>query len=495
MMLPYRKLIFCIFLCSLFYSPEAFSQDNGQVYVQGRKFVDINIRSLDRYSKRWEVTQRSLLKKLKRKEQRLVGKLKRNDSAGYARLQSQSLSFDSILNLSRRPDSATIASRTLKNGQKSIDSLKGIINFIQGKDICLAGSSPINSDVTAYTKELNNLQGKLSYQQYISELTQQHVKSLEGIAGSKNGITGISKELFYAKSKVGEWKKLADEPSKAEQLALEYLQGTKGFDASMKGVLKEQGTGMASATSAADLEAAGFQTKRMMNAALQQKFGNNLSALQGNMAKDVGQWQDKVTGLSKEVKTTRQSLQSVKKRETTGFKVNPMRGLPFRQRLEQQFSFTTRRATSMTDGIRSPALLSLSAGLAYRHRPKLKTGVAIAGDIGLGENWSAIRFSFEGVGLRTFAIWELMYGIGVYGGYERTWRLYAFTGKAIDALPATISPSTHLTDNYSDAVLLGLTKQYRINSKWNGAIQVLFDAFWMEKGLRSPLVLRFVNIN
>jgi len=493
-MFNYLKLSLLLILYVFLRPAMLLAQENEAIYVQGRRFIDLNIHSLDKYSKRLERTQQQLLKKLNRKEQRLAGRLQHNDSIAYSRLQAQSLSFDSILQLSRHPDSATFAAKALKGGQKSVDSLKGVLRFIQGKAGRIAGNTTVDAELPGYSKELSELQGKLSYQQYITELTQQHAKSLEGIAGGKHGITGISKELFYAKSKISEWKKMADDPSKAEELALEYLQGTRGFDASMKSALSGgQGKGMAGATSADDLEKMGFQTKRMMNDALKQKFGNNLSAVQGSMGKDVKQWQDKATGLQKDIKETAQSVRNLKSTGKPEFKVNPMRGKPFWLRIEKQYSFNSSRATTLTDGSRRPAILTLSASAAYRHTPKLSTGIGLAGDLGLGENWSTIRFSFQGIGFRTFLSWELIYGVGVYGGYERTYKEYAFRG-ANDAIPLDRN-FIHSTHSYHEAVLLGLTKKYKINSKWNGAIQLMYDVWWQDKGLRSPLMLRFVNIN
>lgn len=488
--------LICCCLC-----PALHAQENEPLYIQGRKYISLRTASLEKYHHRLERTQQRLLQKLQRREKRLAQHLQHTDSNAYARLGSQSLSFDSIRKLSRRPDTGVRSSRfRSRSGQRSVDSLKGICQFLQskaGQANGLAGKAGLqeNINLPGYEQQLNGLQQRLDHNQYINELITQHGKSLESIAGKAGGITGIQKELFYARSKMKAWQQVADEPSKAEELALEYLQGTRGFEQSMHGAMNGgQGQNMANATSAEDLEKMGFQTKKMLNNMLQQKFGDQLSSVQGNMGKQVGEWQDKVSGLDKDIRSTRQSLQSVKKAGLPDFKVNPMRGLPFRQRLEKQYAFNTRRATTLTDGTRSPALLSLSAGLAYKHRPKLKSGIALAGDLGLGESWSAIRFSFEGIGVRAFVNWELIYGVGLYGGYERTWRQYAFTRNDRDVLPATLNPAGHLTNSYSEAVLLGLSKQYRINSKWNGAIQVLYDVWWRDKGLRSPVVLRFMNI-
>lgn len=78
------------------------AQENEPVFIQGKKYIDLNVRSLDKYARRLERTQKNLLKKLQRKEQRLAKKLLRTDSAAYARLKAQPLSFDSIAHLAQQ---------------------------------------------------------------------------------------------------------------------------------------------------------------------------------------------------------------------------------------------------------------------------------------------------------------------------------------------------------------------------------------------------------
>lgn len=90
-------LVTLFFLFGIVFS--AMAQENEQVYVQGKRYLELNIHSLDKYARRIERTQKHLLKQLKRKEERLARKLLRTDSAAYARLKAQPLSFDSISRL------------------------------------------------------------------------------------------------------------------------------------------------------------------------------------------------------------------------------------------------------------------------------------------------------------------------------------------------------------------------------------------------------------
>src|SRR5215217_4233328 len=104
-MKPFPNIAFtCLaILCLLLQFRIARAQDNEQVYVQAKRYLDLNIHALDKYTKRMERTQQQLLRRLKRQEQRLAKKLLRSDSAAYARLKSQPLSFDSISKLALYP--------------------------------------------------------------------------------------------------------------------------------------------------------------------------------------------------------------------------------------------------------------------------------------------------------------------------------------------------------------------------------------------------------
>ncbi len=500
-MRPAFVFLFLTVLLSGFLAFHADAQEAEQVYVKGRRYLDLNIHAIDKYAARLERTQKNLLGKLKRKEQRLEKRFLRKDSVLYARYKaSNTISYDSISKLAATPpDSATLAARLFHSGNKTIDTLKRVYGFVQSKASSLtsaAGSTAGAAGLEGYSGQLSSLQGRLSYDQYLSELTNQRTTNLESIAGNDPTVTGMQKQLYYAKSKIAEWKKIADEPTKAEELALEYLQGTKGFSLNN---IAEGGVGSGATTgsgglNADDLEKLGYQTKRQVMAGLQQKYGSSLGSMQTNLTKEVSDWQDKAQSLSAQVKETKQSLQGLRHTEKPKFRINPMRGLPFWKRIEKQYGFNTTRAAANPDGSPRPAMLSLSAGAAYRQTPKLSAGVALAGDMGLGQNWSQIRFSFEGLTARSFVTWQWQYGIGAYGGYERTWKQAAFQANPENNAPS-LTPSVHNREGYSEAVLLGLTKSYKVNSKWNGQIQLLYDIWWQEKALRSPIVLRFITIS
>ena len=499
-----RGVILALVLCALAHF-RGMAQGIDPITVSaGRTFLSINIHSLDKYDQRLQRTQKHLLQKLKRKEARLAAKLKRTDSAAYARLKANPLTYDSIGRLAA-VDSSAMTARLSRKSNPTIDSLRGVASFLQGgaqKATALTGSSSTSAitlpELGQYNSELTKLQGELNYREYINGLISQKTASLSnlnsGSAASNIPVVGsIAKEVLYAKGRMKAWEALADNPSAAEAKALELLQGTPGFEEKISATVNGSGMGgMNGATTSEDLEKMGYQTRRQMAAQLQQRFGSSLGAVQGQMGSQVNAWQGKAQGAIAQVKDTKNSVQSAKDGLKSGFKPNPMRSLPFWQRIEKSYSVQTARASA--DGTK-PAMLEIGGMAGYRQTATLSAGVGIALNTGLGQDWSHIRFSFQGLGLRSYVQWKgLPYGFGLYGGYERTYKGYAFTGTNTSN-PGTelTSENVHNTAVYSDAVVVGLTKSYKINAKWNGAIQLLYDIWWKEKNLNSPFILRFIT--
>jgi hypothetical protein len=477
-------------------------EENAIAVAQGKRYISFKIKAVDKYNARLKKEQEKLLKKLKRKEQRLAHKLKSTDSAAYARFQQRKPSYDSIGKM-MDADSATMAARAGKRKNSITDSLKGVESFIQVKaSIPGTNASPLP---TTTTPQLNQLQTELNYRSYINGLITQRTQDLKSMAmaGQLPGFTGIEKQVYYGKAKMNVYKEMEEDPTKAEDKALEYLQGTEGFSGSMNqaaagGAGGASMQGLSSSMSAADMSKMGFQTQDQVQQGLQQKFGSNLGGLAGSVGSQITSFQSQAQGITggiNDAKQTLQSAKSIKNINKPSFKVNPMRGLPFWKRVQKQYTWQTTKATvDGTTGAPIPAMLTATAMMGYKQTPKLVYGVGVISALGLGQSWSDVHLSWQGAGFTTYTTWQWQYGIGTYAGYERMYKQVAFTGAQ---QPSTIvaDPSPHNTDNYSESILIGLTKSYNINSKWNGSIQLLYDIWWQQKGLASPIVIRFATLS
>ncbi len=467
----------------------AAQEENAEAVKYGSRYVELRLKSLNKFESRVKHQQERMLRKLKRKEARMGRKLKRCDSVGYARFQERNISYDSIDHLSKN-DSNEIADDLAVRRNDAVDSIKGVQSFVQSK------SEAVGFDAAAISKDaaMSELQKKLNYRKYLDELISkrgEELKGLRGLSGRIPGLKGIEKQIFYGRAKIGVFKEMQEEPTVAEEKAMEVLQGTKGFDEHISNAtqggdgsmqsLMQNGAGLD------ELEAMGYQTRRQMQDGLKERFGNSVGDVSKQMSVDVDAWNDKQQELGN-LKDAKQSFEGMGRTEKLSFKVNEMRGLPFWKRVEKQYSFETARAGS--DG--APATMTPSAMVAFKHTAKLKYGVGAACAIGLGESWQNIHFSFRGVGVRTFASWEWEYGISGYAGYERMYKQFAFI-KDEGVAKTDIISTRHNTIHYSESILVGLTKSYKVNKKYNGAMQVLYDIWWRQKGLNSPIVLRIVT--
>lgn len=475
----------------------ASGQEEATEMYYGKRYLDLNTRSLDKYNKRLARQQDRLLRQLKKKENRMKHQLQHSDAAAYLRFKNQPLSYDSISRLANA-DSTTMATKIGRRRNAVFDSLKGVAVFIQSKSSVLPEAA-VNT--SSYNTELQSLEQKISYRDYINELITQRTNNLKSIVGNNSfsSFGGIQKDVFYGKARMNTWKQVAEDPSKLEEKALEYLQGSEGFDKSI--AQSTSPGGMQAGMNPSDLEKMGYQTKDQLNKALQQKFGNSLSQVQQAMGSQVADWQNKALDITSKVKDTKQQVADTKgqltaaksqiKNPSVGLNKNPMRGLPFWRRLEKQYNWQTNRATPAGD----PAMLQAAAMVGYRQTPKLSYGIGAALNIGMGQDWNHIRFSFQGLSLRSYLQYKFIYGIGVYGGYERVYKQAAFASSSTTTsseLPTSLNP--HNTTKYNESILLGLTKSYKLNSKWNGQIQVMYDFYWKDKGLNSPILLRFATL-
>ena len=482
-------LIFLSLLISPYY---AFSQEeNTTAAMEGTRYIDLKIKKLDKYNSRIKKQQDRMLKKLTNKEKHLEHKLQRTDSLAYAKFKKQPLSYDSISKLSKS-DTGSRADSFAKKKNPTIDSLRGVESFVQNK----SGQVPSSPEVQEKNAELSSVQGKLNFRNYITQLITQRTNNLNNLQGDEGkvpGLIGIQKQVYYGKAKMMAFKDMEDDPTKAEDKALEYLQGTKGFDNSMNAAT-QGGSGSiqslgATGAGTAQLEKAGYQTKQQMQGNLAQKFGGNLGAVSKQLTGQLTAFQEKQKELA-DLKDTKQSVSNLKNTGKPSFKVNPMRGLPFWKRIEKQYSWQTARPS--IDGTQ-PATTQPSVMVGFKQTPKLTYGLGMAISIGLGYSWQDIQFTYQGIGLRSFTTWQWQYGIGLYLGYERMYKNFVFSQNGQNSTTDAMT-SAHSNANYNESLLVGVTKNYRLNSKYNGAIQALYDIWWAQKGLASPLVIRFVTI-
>lgn len=464
----------------------ALAQEEQQTVYHARKYLDINIQAKEKFNKRATKQQKKLLTKLKRKEDRFAKRLKRKNPESFKKYKQNKNNFDSIASNNKNGYSSKKHS-FIQPVNKAIDSLKGVRNFLEEK-AHVTGTRQSEDD--KYAGKLNELKQENEHINNINAQIKNRATYLSSFKTKKGksirGLKSIKKNTFYSNKKTEYFKQISDEPSRLEERSLEYLQGEKGFTEHL-GYSESNAITPQNSMSIEDLEKKGFQTKRTMQNRLTGRVGGDLNPLQkqlGDQLEGYDQKLQKAKDVKNDVRQTKSKLKLKRSTPKPDFHVNKMRGIPFHKRFEYQYNWQTNRAT--LDG--QPVIFSLAYMVGFKHTSNLSYGAGVATSIGLGQNWNNVKFSFQGIGFRTYSNWNWRYGVGLYAGYERMYKRPVFVGQQEQLFQANETP--HNKEAYNEALLLGITKTYRINNKFNGSLQLLYDCWWKEKGLRSPIVLR-----
>jgi hypothetical protein len=116
-----------------------------------------------------------------------------------------------------------------------------------------------------------------------------------------------------------------------------------------------------------------------------------------------------------------------------------------------------------------PTTANIGVTAGYRLNDRFTAGIGIDYLMGMGTGWKDIHLSHQGVGLRSFAKWEIKKGWNIQGGAESNY-LTAFNSiSQLRALP-----------NWQTSALLGISKQYRVSRKISGNFQVLYDFLYRQ---------------
>ena len=464
-------------------------EDVQKIQEQSAKYIDLRLHKIEKLYKQQDKQIKKSLKRLAKKEKRLKAKYKKKDSLLRAKLKG-STSFDSLKKSYASKKSKSGKKKVNRSVSKSLDSVTVIKNFASKKLALAKQKGLIGKDVNlpADKNSLNDLKAKLAAQQEIQQLAEKHAKRLKsaiGSIGNKADVKGLSKELFYFKGKIQAYKNIAKEPEKLEELALEYLQGTQGFESALSSGLRKQSTqGGVSLQDMKpeDLERMGFQTKKSVRKQIKKKFNLNSS-------EKVNAFKNKTAEAKKEFNKLKKQKSEIKKQKEQfkkeGFRPNPMRGLPFSKRIEKNFNWQVNRAANG-----EPALANFAVQVGFKHTQRLTYNLLAGTAIGLGQDIRNIKITYQGVRAGTNIDWKWTWGISAQLGYEVLFKEYTntyFEQTETQLEPQVITQSKQLRHtSYA-----GLMKTYKINKKYNGTILIGYDFLWNKYNKQSPLIIRF----
>lgn len=339
------------------------------------------------------------------------------------------------------------------------DKLTSTVKYLDEKKDQLHSSviKPLQ-DAKTKTDRLNaQLKNTEAVQQFIKERKKQLMQQALQHIGKSKALQKINKDSYYYFETLRNYKTLFSEPKRAEELALKLLHKIRGFDdflrrnSMLASLFRMPGNASDPAYQAS---LAGLQTRAQVNALIQQQVAAGGANAREQLQQNLQAAQGQLNELKNKILKAGGGSSDADMPE--GFKPNNQKTKTFLQRLEYGTNIQTQRGNSF---LPNQADLALSVG--YKLNDKSIIGVGASYKLGLGRGLNAIRFTSEGMGLRSFVDWKIKGSFWLSGGFEMNYkpvlRNFVFSSPAGGGREGVA---------WQQSGLIGLSKSVAVKSKF-----------------------------
>jgi hypothetical protein len=434
---------------------------------------NIPSRSLDFIDKKYsrlsnDVQKQSekLLRRMQDKEAKLQKKLQGIDSLKAKELfETSKAKYEVLQNKIVLP--VNTATAKLKEFIPGLDSTNTALKFLsQANDLPGIASDKL-TQLSSVTNSIQELQGRLQQaneiQSFIREREAQLKETLANTGLGKE-LLGLNREVYYYQERLKEYKELLNDKKKLEEKLLVTVRELPAFQK-----LMQQNSYLAQffrmpGTTASSAAITGLQTRTQISLQLSQTFsGPNVNPQQ--------YLQQQVQAAKSEMDKLKNKLNQFggggsSDMTMPDFNPNNQKTKSFLQRLEYGINIQNQRSSNFL-----PAVSDIAFTLGYKINSNKTIGVGGSYKMGWGSGWNNIRFSSEGIGLRSYADIKIPSpargvggGLWITGGFEYNY-LQAFNDFA----------AIKNLDVWQRSALAGLTKKYKIGKKREGEFQLLYD--------------------
>lgn len=348
----------------------------------------------------------------------------------------------------------------------ALDSVQTSLNFLGTGNILDQGLSKSISEASGNLKQYtNSIQAAMQIQQQLKERKRLLMQQFQQF-GLVKELKRLNKEFFYYQQQFNEIKALLSDGSKLERKLLGIIRDSDAFknffnaNSQFSALFPagSGGSGIANGTTD-NLQTIAEVQARLLRSGMDNRAVNNA-----------------LTNAQTEPLT---SVPSVRLPGMNGgealampdFIPNQQKTKSLLQRIELGWNLQTRRATNLL-----PSLADLGLSIGYKLNDNSVIGTGIAYKLGMGNGWKDIRFSHQGVGLRTYIDIRIKGSFWISGGYEKNY-MQAF------------SRFSQIND-WQKTALLGITKKLKLNKQKETKIQLLYDFLNRTNG-QQPLQFRY----
>jgi hypothetical protein len=420
------------------------------------------------------------LRRLQKQEEKLQSKLQKIDSTAAVKL------FNGVPQQYQQLQQQ-ITSKTGQLKGKThqylplLDTLGTTLKFLEQYHQQLGAVGKNAKRIKTATDKLNGLSDQLkqteALQQFLKErrrlLSEQLTKY--DMAGD---LLKYKKELYYYQAQVKEYKELLNQPDKLMAKGIGMLSKLSFF----KGFMSKHSE-LAALFPAFDptspLVGAGLQTRNQV----QQQIVDGLGSAALSPTGGAG------GGLQQNLQAAQRQLQQLKNKVKElgggsedwelpkGYTPNAQRTKSFWKRLEYTTNFQSTRASYAF-----PTTTDMGLSIGYKINNQAIAGLGTSFKMGLGNNIRNIKFSAEGLSLRSFFDCKLKGSFYATAGFEYNYQQPVTTLRTLQPL-----------SSWTQSALIGVSKIVSVKSKYlkKTKLQLLWDPIsYQQRPLTQPVKFR-----
>lgn len=311
------------------------------------------------------------------------------------------------------------------------------------------------------TKKADKLEDDVANTEAVEKFIKQRKKQLIDEAvkyiGKSKYLKKINKESYYYVETLRNYKEIFSDSKKAEETAKTILNKIPAFKKFMQqnSELASLFGGASGISVAPNL--AGLQTRVSVNSMIQGRIssgGPNASQL---VSQSIQQAQAEISKLKDKVLKAGGGNSNT---EIPDFKPNKQKSKTFLQRIEYGFDYQFAKNNSLM-----PTTADIGLHVGYKLNDKSLLGIGASYKLGIG-SIEKIRFSHQGLGLRSFIDWKLKKQFYISGGFEMNYN-------------AAFKNITQLRkyNEWQQSGLIGISKKINLKSKFTKGtkLQLLYD--------------------
>lgn len=457
-----------ILLFLVLYTPQqsAYAQDSSlyaKLHSLPDKFFSKISAKADAVEQKLTRQTEKYLNRLAKQEKKLYQKLWRKDSTAAKEL------FRDIDNRYKKLQQS-FTSGQLYSGR--LDSMQTALRFLDQTNLLnqsLTAKEKLQSALGSYSR----LQGKLNQTNEIKkqlkerqEYLKQHLQKF----GLTKQFKQFQKDVYYYRAQVDEYRRMWEDPLKLEATLLRLANKIPAFrdffsrHSMLAGMFRLPGN-----TPASSAPIPGLQTRSSVQQVMLSRFGSGpdvRQAVQQNIQSaqaQINQLKDKVNNLGG----------GNSDMDMPDFKPNRQRTKSFWQRIELGANMQSVRSNRFF-----PVTSDMALSAGYKLNDKSIIGIGASYKMGWGESIRRISITHQGIGFRSFVEIKLKGSFWVAGGGELNYRSRVHDFQILKDYSA-----------WQQSVLIGISKHYRINAKFKGNVQLLFDALHAQHIPRAQPIL------